>query len=211
MNSGARFWFMIAVLTVTAGGLHRLSHGEAVLLAKPLSIFPRQLQGWQGIDLPLEPRIVQVLGVSNYLNRAYQSPGNVPVFLYVGYYKSQRTGVSIHSPKNCLPGAGWEPVTSGQVTLTLRNGERATVNEYIVQNGLRRRFVLYWYQSHGRIIASEYRGKVYMVLDALRLNRTDSALVRISAPIVMHEQSSRDQVLAFAQEFLERSGDMLPK
>jgi EpsI family protein len=211
MNSRARSWLMIGVLALAAGGLHRLSHGEAIPLSKALSTFPLQLQNWQGVDLPLEPRIVQALGVNDYLDRAYQSPNNSPVFLYVGYYKSQRTGVSIHSPKNCLPGAGWEPVTAGHVALPLPNGKRAIVNEYVVENGLRRQLVLYWYQSHGRVIASEYRGKAYMVLDSLRLHRTDAALVRVSSPIAKQdEQASYSEVLAFAQEFLARSRGIIP-
>jgi EpsI family protein len=202
---------MIGVLALAAGGLHRLSHGEAVPWSKPLSTFPLQLQNWQGIDLPLEPRIVQALGVSDYLDRAYQSAANNPVFLYVGYYKSQRTGFSIHSPKNCIPGAGWEPVTAGHVALPLPNGKRAIVNEYVVENGLRRQLVLYWYQSHGRVIASEYRGKAYMVLDSLRLHRTDAALVRVSSPIAKQdEQASYNQVFAFAQEFLAQSAGIIP-
>lgn len=211
MNSRARFWIIIAVLILAASGLHRLSQGETIPLSKPLNTFPTQLQGWQGMDLPFEARIVQALGVSDYLNRVYQSPDNHLVYLYVGYYKSQRTGVSIHSPKNCLPGAGWEPVTAGRLALTLPNGERALVNQYVVENGLRRQLVLYWYQSHGRVIASEYRGKVYLVLDSLRLNRTDAALVRVSSPIAKQdEQASYNKVLAFAQEFLARSRGIIP-
>ncbi len=211
MNSTARFWSMIAFLALIAGGLHYLSHGEVVPLTRPFDRFPLQLQRWQGIDLPLEPRIVQALGVSDYLNRAYQSANNRPVYLYVGYYKSQRTGVSIHSPKNCLPGAGWEPVSAGYVTLSLPNGQQALVNEYVVENGLRRQLVLYWYQSHGRVVASEYRGKVDMVLDSLRLNRTDAALVRVSSPIGQQgDQASYDEVFAFAQEFLGRSREIIP-
>jgi len=202
---------MIVVLTLAAAALHHLSQGEAVPLSKPLSALPLQLQGWQGVDLPLEPRIVQALGVSDFLDRAYQSADHRPVFLYVGYYKSQRTGVSIHSPKNCLPGTGWEPVTAGRVALPLPNGERTIVNQYVVENGLRRQLVLYWYQSHGRVIASEYRGKVYMVLDSLRLHRTDAALVRVSSPIAKEdEQASYNQVFAFAQEFLAQSAGIIP-
>jgi EpsI family protein len=206
-----RLWFMISVLMLAAAGLRHLSHGEAVPLSKPLSTFPTQLQGWQGIDLPFGPRIVQALGVSDYLNRVYQSPENRTMFLYVGYYKSQRTGVSIHSPKNCLPGGGWEPVTAGQVALSLPTGGRALVNEYVVENGLQRQLVLYWYQSHGRVVASEYRGKAYMVLDSLRLHRTDAALVRVSSPIAKQdEQACYKEVLAFAQEFLTRSRGIIP-
>jgi EpsI family protein len=211
MNSRGRTWLIIVVLMLAAAALHYLSGGEAVPSPRPLSALPLQLRGWQGVDLPLEPRIVQALGVSDYLDRAYQSSDNRPVFLYVGYYKSQRTGVSIHSPKNCLPGTGWEPVTAGHVAVPLPNGERAIVNQYIVENGLRRQLVLYWYQSHGRVIASEYRGKVYMVLDSLRLHRTDAALVRVSSPIAKEdEQASYDQVFAFAQEFLAHSAGIIP-
>ena len=202
---------MIAVLSLAGAGLHYLSHGEAVPLSNPLKTFPLQLPGWQGIDLPLEPRIVQALGVTDYLNRAYQSSDNHPVFLYVGYYNSQRTGVSIHSPKNCLPGAGWEPVTAGHVAVHLPNGQQAIVNQYVVENGLRRQLVLYWYQSNGRVIASEYRGKVYMVLDSLRLNRTNAALVRVSSPITKQdEQASYRHVTDFAQDFLARSAGIIP-
>jgi EpsI family protein len=211
MNSRGRTWLIIVVLMLAAVALHYLSGGEAVPSPRPLSALPLQLRGWQGVDLPLEPRIVQALGVSDYLDRAYQSSDNRPVFLYVGYYKSQRTGVSIHSPKNCLPGTGWEPVTAGHVAVPLPNGQRAIVNQYIVENGLRRQLVLYWYQSHGRVIASEYRGKVYMVLDSLRLHRTDAALVRVSSPIAKEdEQASYDQVFAFAQEFLAHSAGIIP-
>ena len=211
MNPRTRLWFMIAVLVLAAAGLRHLSHGEDVPLSKPLSTFPTQLQGWEGIDLPFEPRIVQALGVRDYLNRVYQSPDNRLVFLYVGYYQSQRSGISIHSPKNCLPGAGWEPVSAGEVALSLPNGERVLVNQYVVENGLQRQLVLYWYQSHGRVVASEYRGKVYMVLDALRLNRTDAALVRVSSPIAKQdEHATYHEVFAFAQEFLARSRSIIP-
>jgi len=211
MPKPARFWLMIVVLAGASLGLRHLSHGEAVPLSKPLATLPMQLEGWYGSDVPLEPRIIRALGVSDYLSRMYQGPDHPAVFLYVGYYKSQRTGVSIHSPKNCLPGAGWEPVSAGQVVLTAPSGKRVLVNQYIVENGLRRQLVLYWYQSHGRIIASEYRGKIYMVLDSIRLNRTDAALVRVSTPIIAKDQeASIQRAVAFAEQFLARSEGLIP-
>lgn len=212
MNRGARFWLMIAVLAGAAFGLHHLSHGEAIPLSQALGTLPMQLQGWQGSDVPIEPRIVRNLGVSDYLKREYRMSDGFRVLLYVGYYKTQRTGQSIHSPKNCLPGAGWEPVSAGKRTLSLSNGQQAIVNQYVVENGLQREFVLYWYQSHGRIIASEYWGKIYMVLDALRLNRTDAALVRVSIPIINgDERTSSEHAVAFAKEFLAQSEGLLPR
>jgi EpsI family protein len=170
-----------------------------------------QFENWQGADVPIEPRVVQALGVSDYLSRVYQAPNLYPVFLYVAYYRSQRTGVSIHSPKNCLPGAGWEPVSAGHTALAAPGGKQVLVNQYEVENGLHRQLVLYWYQSHGRVIASEYRGKMYMVLDALRMNRTDAALVRVSTPVLRgEEQPSLARAVTFAETFLARSQGLLP-
>src|ERR1700674_1313959 len=210
MTKGLGFWFMLAVLAGAAVGLHHLSHGEAVPLSKPLSTFPMQLRDWQGADVSIEPRIVQALGVSDYLFRVYQAPDQHLVFLYVGYYRSQRAGVSIHSPKNCLPGAGWEPVSAGHLALTVPGGRQVLVNQYVVENGLQRQLVLYWYQSHGRVIASEYSGKIYMVLDSLRLNRTDAALVRVSSPIGKRDESAAfSRAVALAQEFLVRSDGLI--
>jgi EpsI family protein len=95
---------------------------------------------------------------------------------------SQREGDTMHSPMNCLPGSGWQPVQSGHITVLTEGGPRE-INRYIVEKSGEELLVLYWYQSHGRVVASEYWGKIYMVLDAVRLNRTDAALVRVVVPI----------------------------
>jgi len=211
MNTQTRFWLMLAVLLGASAGLHHLSHGDAIPTVRPLNTFPLHLGEWQGEDLPLEPRIVRALGVSDYLNRVYQASDGGLVYLYVGYYQSQRTGAAIHSPKNCLPGAGWEPVRAGRLVLTGPGGRQVEVNEYLVENGLARQFVLYWYQSHGRVIASEYSGKIHMVLDSLRFSRTDAALVRVSTPISQgQEGASLTRSAAFAQAFLAGSQGFIP-
>jgi EpsI family protein len=199
---------MAAVLLAATASLHLLSHGESVPLAKSLASVPVVLGDWRAFDVPLEPRIVKALGVDDYLSRLYQD-GTGELGLYIGYYKSQRTGVTIHSPKNCLPGAGWRPITSGYLDLPFRDGQRVTVNRYIIEKGLERRLVLYWYQAHGRIIANEYRGKFYMVVDAIRLNRTDSALVRITTPIQPDENQARERAAAFAQQVLYKLDGLL--
>jgi EpsI family protein len=117
------------------------------------------------------------------LTRAYSSPNSYTLGLYVAYFQSQRQGQTIHSPKNCVPGSGWTPVESKRETIEVGAGERVNLNLYMVQSGLDRQVVLYWYQSHGRTVASEYIAKMDMVLDAIELNRTDGALVRVSLPI----------------------------
>ena len=111
----------------------------------------------QSEELPFEADVVKAIGVDDYTNREYFGDGR-PVELYIGYYKDQRSGDAIHSPRNCLPGSGWEPVHPSRVQIGSA-GESVIVNEYLVAKGDRRDLVLYWYQTHGRIIASEYWGR----------------------------------------------------
>ena len=210
MKANLRFWAMVLALAVATVGLHALSHGEPVLLSSPLSHFPLQFGPWHGREVPLDPDILKVAAVDDHLNRVYQTADGGAVGLYVGYYKSQQTGDAIHSPKNCLPGSGWQPVTAGRVDITLPNGTQAPVNLYVIEKGLDRQLVLYWYQSHGRIIASEYSAKFYMVRDAIRMNRTDSALVRIVTPFKQDRQQAQARATAFAEQMLAPLNGLIP-
>ncbi len=166
--------------------------------------------GWLGQDDPLEARIVSALGVSDYAHRAYMRSGGQPVDLYVGYYKSQRTGETIHSPKNCLPGAGWEPVRAGRLTIPMAAAPTIVVNEYLVEKGPAQYLVLYWYQSHGRVIASEYSGKAWLVFDAITRNRTDAALVRVLTTTRNGEDQARARAVQFVQVLYPRLNTFIP-
>ena len=162
--------------------LARSSQFEAIPDRRPFAEFPLRIGAWHGQRAAsFEPAIVRELGVDDYINAIYRTPSSGVLGLYVGYYASQRQGDAIHSPANCLPGAGWQPAETGR--LTIDAGTPTEVNRWIIQKGDERQLVLYWYQSHGRIVASEYASKVHLVLDAIRLNRTDAALVRIIQPI----------------------------
>ncbi len=212
MIGGPRFWGVIVLLVGATVALHTLSHGERTPLVNSLNAaLPIQFEGWSGSDVPIEARIIEAVKVDDYLSREYRDAGGWPILLYVGFYKSQRTGESIHSPKNCLPGAGWAPVQAGTVELHPVGGPPVTVNLYVIQKGLQKLIVVYWYQSHGRIIASEYWGKIYMVADAIRLNRTDSALVRVSTPIGNDEAMARQKLIAFAEQVLPRLDAAIPR
>ena len=174
--------------------------------------FPMSIGGWQAtVDPPMEEDILKVLGVDDYLSRIYYRPG-AAVGLYMGYYGSQRQGDTIHSPLNCLPGAGWEPVKQGRLTITNADGagRDITVNRYIVQKGIDRQLVLYWYQGHGRVVASEYWSKAYLINDAIRLNRTDGSLVRVIAPIPVGADDDGAAAEKLAEEFVRVIFPLLP-
>jgi len=189
------------VLITHAALFYTLSHGEAVPLARPLQDFPAQIDDWrmirQGI---LDTETLQVLKADDYLTRDYTSPSSpVEVNFYVAFFRTQRTGQTPHSPKNCLPGGGWVPSQSAIVPVDIPGqSEPIRVNQYIVAKGTSRDVVMYWYQSHGRVVASEYTAKVYVVVDALRYNRTDTALVRVVVPIT----GSDDDAVRIAKQFV---------
>lgn len=176
----------LALLTVLMIGawwsLGHVRRAEPVPLRASLETFPLAIADWRGRDEPeFPPDVLAVLGVDEYLNRVYRRPG-AAVGLYVGFYGSQQQGEAVHSPMNCLPGAGWIPVQSDRLTFPVNRAgteEAVTVRRYRVRRGGDEALVLYWYQSHGRVLASEYWSKAYMVLDAVRTNRTDTALVRV--------------------------------
>lgn len=210
MKANLRFWAIVLALAVATVGLHVLSHGEPVALSSPLDRFPLELGSAQGRDVTLDSEVLKVAAVDDYVNRVYHTPEGRPIGLYVGYYKSQQTGDVIHSPKNCLPGSGWQPVVAGRLNIAMPNGTLAPVNLYVIEKGLDRQLVLYWYQSHGRIIASEYWAKFYMVRDALRLNRTDSALVRIVTPFKQDRQAAQASAVAFAEQLLTPLQNFIP-
>jgi EpsI family protein len=208
--SSVRMWITAAILVGAFVLLHTASHGETVVPHQPLRELPYSLGGWAGTEQPLEARIVQAVGVSDYTNRSYYSPKGGFAQLYVGYYASQRTGDTIHSPKNCLPGAGWDPVQSGYATISVADGRKIVVNEYVIQQGLDKMLVFYWYQDRGRVIASEYSAKFWMVADAISRNRTDGALVRLITPLHDDGTDARARLVSFTQILFPHLESVIP-
>ena len=205
-----RFWITAIVLVGATVLLHGVSHGETIVPRQPLRDLPRVLGPWQGEDHPLGPQVLQALSVSDYANRLYVDR-NGTIQLYIGFYDSQRTGSTIHSPKNCLPGAGWDPVRSGDAKVSLPGGNAITVNEYVVQQDQERRMVFYWYQGRGRVVANEYSGKFWMVADAISRNRTDGALVRLVTPMSDGEANARARLSGFTQLLVPYLDDFIPR
>jgi EpsI family protein len=205
-----RFWVVIALLAGTALLLFARGSSDLIPASTPLAQVPDSIEGWTGSDVPINQETLDVLGAGDFLSRVYTQQGQwAQIGLFIGYFPTQRTGVTIHSPKNCLPGAGWVFESSQYVNLNDANGIPHRVGEYIIADGENRQFVIYWYQAHGRSVANEYMAKIYLVTDAMRLNRTDGALVRVNTPIGSLETTA--QARARAEAFTAQLAPLLPR
>jgi EpsI family protein len=175
------------VLLLQAAAFYGFSRGERIPQSKPLSDFSLASSTWALVrDEALEQETLDTLKADDTLSRVYRNPATGEmVNLFVAYFSTQRTGKTPHSPKNCLPGTGWVPSESGTIQIRVDGGTGPiTVNRYVVSRGQTQDLVLYWYQGHGRVVASEYRAKLFTVLDSMRYRRSDTALVRIVAPAI---------------------------
>lgn len=206
-----RLWVTVGVLLSAFVLLHTVSHGEPLTPHQPLRNLTYTVGNWKGQEQPISVRIVQVASVTDYTNRIYFHPTDPPVQLYVGYYASQRTGDTIHSPKNCLPGSGWEPIYAGYTTIPLAESRQIIVNDYVIQQDQNKQLVFYWYQGRGRLTASEYAGKFWMVVDAISRNRTDGALVRLITTTNDGETKARTRLIIFAQSLFPDLDAIIPK
>jgi EpsI family protein len=161
----------------------------------------------------MEAKVVNILGVEDYLMRSYTNPSGGNLQVYVGYYESQSEGDIIHSPKHCLPGAGWQPVYVGKETVEFNTGSRDSVeiNKYVVQKGIERELVLYWYHSRGRVVASEYADKLYLIWDSIFKKRSDGALVRLSSRVNPDEKETLTGMINFIRQFFPVLQEFLPE
>jgi EpsI family protein len=204
--------FTILFVVLVAGGIVVNAWeylGEARIERRELKSFPKQIGTWQqlGGDEQFDNQTLAVLRASDYLLRNYRGADGRVVNFYVGYYASQRDGATYHSPLNCLPGAGWVMNEPGTITITPEGRAPFVANRYLIQNGLHKELLIYWYQGRGRTIASEYWGKVYTVVDSVRLRRSDGAMIRIMTPL----DDSEPKALQAAVDLAENSSIILPQ
>ncbi len=205
-----RFWTAVLLLAGTALLLHTRPKTDRNPPSEPLSQLPSSIGGWTGSDRPIDQETLQVLGSGEFLSRVYtRDQQRLPIGLFIGYFPTQRTGQTIHSPRHCLPGAGWVFESSSYANLVDASGKPHRVGEYIISDGDARQFVIYWYQAHGRSVANEYMAKIHMVADAIRMNRTDGALVRVITPIASSEGAKAARMRAEA--FTRQLAPLLPR
>jgi EpsI family protein len=190
------------LLVAQAALLYSSIRPEMVPASKPLSEFPQTLGPWQETqEGVIDQETREVLNADDLLNRVYvDRAARAGADLFLAAFRTQRNGKAPHSPKNCLPGSGWTPLNSSEFTIDVGRNAPITVNRYVVAHGDDRSVVLYWYQSRDRAIASEYTAKFWVVMDAIRLNRTDTALIRIVVPIVNRDE---DQAVSTAVAFVK--------
>lgn len=194
MKISTRRTAVVLILLSLCGFLQLLRKRTEVRPNPPkLQNFPSELGDWTSIDEPISRSVLDILGPGDFLSRNYRKPGAPVINLFVAYFASQQSGDAIHSPKNCLPGSGWQPLESGRINLALSNGRSLPVTRYVVAKDSDRELVLYWFQSHGKITASEYSAKLQLVTDAILINRTDGALVRVVTPVLPQETEAQSE------------------
>jgi EpsI family protein len=180
----ARFAVALLLLVGATWCLHARQNHERVPARVELSSFPLQLDGWSGIDLPIDESTQKVLHAGDLLLRQYAKDSDTPVAnLFIAYFPTQRTGATYHSPNNCAPASGWYPVSKTVISIEGDGYEPVQANQFVVEKNGERQLVIYWYLSHGHAVASEYRAKVLLVADSIKFNRSDGALIRINTAI----------------------------
>jgi len=213
-SSTPRFLVAALLLLGTAILLQARARSEIYPPRLPLKQFPAQLGGWSGTDVAIEKDVLEVLGPGDFLVRIYQSQEKTPyIDLFIAYFRSQRAGDTIHSPQHCLPGAGWAPIENKRIMLTMPGHEPFPANRYLIAKEDSRQLVLYWFWAHDRGVASEYWAKFYLVADAIKLNRSDGALVRITTPMYPGEtaDAAQQRILPFASDVMPLLNSYIPR
>lgn len=222
LNSGpARI--VTALLLIQAALVYSaFARPEIIPPSRPLDSVPTTLGAWQLAQTGvIEQDVLDVLKADDILNRTYctsTSPDcaktgqGVAANLFVASFRTQRNGKTPHSPKNCLPGSGWVRISSGEIAVDVGRAVPISINRYVVAHGSQRDLVLYWYQSRDRAVADEYKAKFWVMADAIRLNRTDTALVRVIVPVVNRDEAQAETTAAdFVKSFYSTLLDYLPR
>lgn len=213
MRLHSRFVTVVCLLASVGLLLNTRHHETALTVHSHIAELPRTFDDWVGTDVSIQPSVLTLLGDAEFLDRRYRrgQADTSSVEVFIAYFPSQRFGDTFHSPKNCLPGSGWMPVDSHQTELKFQGHPPVLVNRYLVSKGDQRALVLYWYQIHGRSVASEYWARFYLVEDSIRFNYSDGSLIRISTALAEHETEAAAQgrLLDLIYRFLPVAEDYL--
>ena len=186
--------------------------GEVEVERKPLTELSANLGEWKqkGNEIRFDANTESVLRTSDYTMREYVLPNGRLANLYVGYYASQRTGATYHSPQNCLPGAGWVMKQPELIEIKTPAGKTFTANRFIIENGVYNEVLIYWYQGRGRAVASEYNDKFYTVLDSVVRRRSDGAMVRVMTSVGNSETEATTAAIDLATNTADNLSTHIP-
>ena len=214
MTRGIRLSIVTALLLACLGARAYVSIKPQAPKHEKLAALPKDISGYKmQAEAEITDDVQAVLRADDYVLRRYENSTGKMLDVFIAYYAYQRAGESMHSPKNCLPGAGWTPVVNDYVTVgKLADGKPAVANRYVIEKDGRREIVVYWYQANGRVIANEYWGKLYLVTDALRTGRRDGAILRVIAPVEKNEtiDAATQRVIEFSRDLLPLTKQVLP-
>jgi exosortase D (VPLPA-CTERM-specific) len=207
-----RFGIVAVSMLATAIGLQAKSSTE---IARHVGSMPSQIGSWRGTDIPIDQETLHILGPGEYLFRDYEnaSQPQPSINLYVPFFPSQKAGDTIHSPDHCLPGAGWIPISREVIHLSRPDGSSIPVNRYVVSKMGDRQLVLYWFQAHDRVVASEWQAKYYLIYDSIRLNRSDGGMVRLITTMLDGESADAAQarMMKLGSQFLPLLDNYIPR
>jgi len=200
------------ILLIAAAGLTTLfSHSERIKPNRPFSQFPLEIGPWRGATSQMDEEIYNILGVEDYIMANFSNGKGLGVNLYVGFYQSQSKGDLIHSPKNCMPGAGWNIVQSAVIPIELPKSDKTIkIARLLLNKDGQKQVVYYWFQSRGRIISSEYMQKIWLVMDSITKNRTDGSFVRLIAPVIKNEAETERLLTQFADDIYPILNQFIP-
>jgi exosortase D (VPLPA-CTERM-specific) len=205
---------VLALCVAFAGGHLATKRAEKIPSRQSFASFPSTLGDWVGRSSSLEPQIEHYLGLTDYILADYSNTDGKSVNFYVAYYASQRKGVSPHSPAVCIPGNGWS-ITAFQRTKIENVGLPSTlpINRVVIGKNGQKQIVYYWFEQRGRKIENEWWSKYYLIADALRLNRTDGALVRLVTSVYPGESEldADKRLSAFARTVVSPLTAYLPR
>ncbi len=208
-----RFGIVAVPMLVTAIGLQ--AHREEIVKYDLPSSLPSQIDGWKGTEEDFDQQTRDILGPGEFLVRDYENASQPQpwINLYIAYFPTQKAGDTIHSPSHCLPGAGWIPISREVIQLTRPDGSSVPVNRYVVSKLGERQLVLYWFQAHGRVVASEWQAKYYLIFDSIRMNRSDGGLVRLMTPMLDGESpdAAEARMMKLGSQFVPMLDRVIPR
>ncbi len=202
----------VLLLLIAAGCLQAMDRAGQTPLVRPLDDIPLGLDTWSGISMTFDAGTLENAGVDQYIMRAYAAPDRPPVSVYIGFYSRQGVGRTIHSPRRCYTGSGWEVASceTRLIPMAPAPGGEIPVNRLLIRKDDSMQVVYYWFQSRGRAITSEYLEKLHLILDTIVLGRNDGALVRISTDAALSVPEAEERLQAFASRLYPHMMQCLP-